>query len=358
MRVQDTNRLLDRDRVKKLEYDKLIRRFEEEIVKGFSIEDLDSELLEEYKIKLNYKGSSIDLLLKRHLAAKIEGAYCFKNSAVLLFSKEPEKYITSASVRYIRFDGIEVLTGTNHNVTKDERFENNIPRLIDELKVFLKTSFKDYYFLEMDTGRFKKVPEYPEEAWLEGIVNALCHRSYNVQGNAIYIKHFDDRLEICNSGPLPAQVTVENIKTERFARNPRVTRVLEDIGFVRQLNEGVSRIYESMEKSMLSVPEYTEKNGNVYLTLRNNISGHAKTIPKVVIEQIESNWNAYNDTQKNIILYLFISHMATLNEIVQHVRINENTVRNYLNNFIDSALIEKRSSKQRDINALYLFKKE
>ena len=110
--------------------------------------------------------------------------------------------------------------------------------------------------------------EYPEEAWLEGIVNALCHRSYNIQGNAIYIKHFDDRFEISNSGPLPQQVTVDNIKTERFARNPRIARVLEDMGYVRQLKEGVNRIYESMEKSMLSEPEYREANNNIYLTLR------------------------------------------------------------------------------------------
>ena len=75
----------------------------------------------------------------------------------------------------------------------------------------------DFYFLNMETGRFERVPEYPEDAWLEGVVNALYHRSYNLQGNCVYIKHFDDRLEISNSGPLPAQVTVENIREQRFS---------------------------------------------------------------------------------------------------------------------------------------------
>src|SRR5699024_1516905 len=159
------------------------------------------------------------------------------------FSKDPEKYIPSASVRYIRYDGTEALVGAKHNVIKDERFENNIPKLIDELRIFMRASMKEFYFLDLKSGTFKNVKEYPEEAWLEGIVNALCHRSYNIQGNAIYIKHFDDRLEISNSGPLPSQVTVENIRSERFSRNPRLARVLEDLGYVRQLNEGVSRIY-------------------------------------------------------------------------------------------------------------------
>jgi ATP-dependent DNA helicase RecG len=357
LRIQDSNRLLDRDRIKKLEYDKSIRRFEEELVKDFEVNDLDQDLLEEYKVKLNYKGDTLDLLIKRHLAYKKDDLFKLKNSAVLLFAKDPEKYIPSASIRYVRYEGTEALTGLSHNIIKDERFEDSIPRLIDKIKVFLRASFKDYYFLDIESGKFKKVPEYPEEAWLEGVVNALCHRSYNVQGNSIYIKHFNDRLEISNSGPLPAQVTIENIKTERFARNPRVARVLEDLGYVRQLNEGVSRIYESMEKSMLSVPEYQEKNGNVYLILRNRISGHSKTIHVSIIERIEKDWELYNETQRKILYFLFDHHKATLNEIIEYVGINENTIRNYLNKFIEDRLLDRISTKQRDINAIYIFKK-
>ncbi len=357
LRMLDTNRELNRDQIKKLEYDKGIRRFEEEIANDLDITDLDQELLNEYKTKLNYKGEALDLLVKRHLAKLKNGIYYLKNAAILLFAKDPEKYISSASVRYIRYEGTEALTGVNLNVVKDERFETNIPNLIDELKAFLKASFKDYYFLDIEIGKFRKVPEYPEDAWLEGIVNALCHRSYNVQGNSIYIKHFDNRLEISNSGPLPAQVTIENIKTERFARNPRVARVLEDMGYVRQLNEGVSRIYESMEKSMLSVPEYKEANGNVYLTLRNKISGHSKTINDFVIEEIEKRWATFNETQRKILSCLFFNHQATLANFIEYTGVNEKSIRLYLNEFIEQNFLEKISAKQRDINAFYVLKK-
>jgi ATP-dependent DNA helicase RecG len=260
LRIDDKNRQLDRDAVRNLEYDKQIRKFEDETEPNFDFDDLDINLVNRYKEKLNYKGDILDLLFKRHLAIKKDVHYKIKKAGVLLFAKDPEKYIISASLRYIRYEGIDAKVGTEYNVVKDERFEQNIPWIIGHVKNFLKATLKDYYFLDIETGRFNKVPEYPEEAWLEGIVNALCHRSYNVQGNAIYIKHFDDRLEISNSGPLPAQVNVENIRTERFSRNPRIARALEDMGFVRQLNEGVSRIYQSMEKSMLSTPEYIEKN--------------------------------------------------------------------------------------------------
>lgn len=357
LRVLDTNRKLSREDVNKLEYDKTIRRYEEEFVKDFDLEDLDNELLNSYKEKLNYKNDVLELLCKRYLANKKDNIYSFKNAAVLLFSKDPEKYIPSASVRYIRYEGTESLTGKEHNVIKDERFENNIPNLIDELRLFLKTSFRDYHFFDINEGKFKIVQEYPEDAWIEGVVNALCHRSYNLQGNAIYIKHFDDRLEISNSGPLPAQVTIENIKTERFARNPRVARVLEDMGYVRQLNEGVSRIYESMEKSMLSVPEYKEENRNVYLILRNKISNHSKTIHDGIITKIETNWETFNPTQRNILDYLFKNQKATKDELANYCETHINTISRYLNQFIKDEILERISEKQRDPNALYMFKK-
>ena len=174
----------------------------------------------------------------------------------------------------------------------------------------------------------------------------------------IYIKHFDDRLEISNSGPLPAQVSIENIRTERYSRNPRIARALEDMGFVRQLNEGVSRIYQSMEKSMLSIPEYIEKNGNVYLILRNKISNHTKTIPDAILKTIQINWGNYNDTQKKILQYLFYHNQATVNELVDVTGINDKTVRLYLNQFMENEkILDRLSEKLRDKNAKYTFRK-
>ena len=357
LRIDDKNRLLDRDAVRKLEYDKQIRKFEDEIQPDFDFNDIDIPLLTRYKEKLNYSGDILDLLVKRHLAVKNDNEYKIKKAGVLLFGKDPEKYITSASLRYIRYEGTDTKVGAEHNVVKDERFENNIPWIINHIKKFLKTTLKDYHFLDIETGRFNKVPEYPEEAWLEGIVNALCHRSYNIQGNAIYIKHFDDRLEISNSGPLPAQVNVENIRTERYSRNPRIARALEDMGFVRQLNEGVSRIYQSMEKSMLSTPEFVERNGNIYLTLRNKVSSHTKTIPDKIIKTIQDNWKNYNDTQKKILQFLFYNHEAVIDDFIRITEINDRTIRIYLNQFVDQKIIFRISEKIRDKDAKYIFRK-
>lgn len=357
LRIADSNKKLDRSEVTKLEYDKNIRRFEEEIIPDFDIDDIDLDLVKQYQTKLNYDGDWQDLLYNRHLVIRKDGVYFFKKSAILLFAKNPEKYIASASVRYVRYNGKEALVGLDHNVVKDERFEDNIPNLIEKVRKFLKIVLIDHYFLDIDQGKFIKVPEYPEEAWLEGLVNALCHRSYNLQGNVVYIKHFDDKLEISNSGPLPAQVTIENIKEERFARNPRIARVLEDLGYVRQLNEGVKRIYQAMNQSMLSTPEYKESNDNIYLTLRNPIKENSGAVHKQLRDIIEQQWTSFNDTQRSILRTLFLKGKATLAELATDTEVNPNTLRVYLNTFIDEGILEKQSTKKRDINANYVFKR-
>ncbi|MDQ7009483.1 MAG: ATP-binding protein [Candidatus Gracilibacteria bacterium] len=348
---------LDREGVKFLEYNKFIRNFEEEKRKDFEEIDFRKSVLDFYKNKINFKGDYNDLLVYRNLAIKKDGNYIFKNSAILLFAENPETYIASSSLRYIRYIGNKQETGVNLNIVKDERFEGNIPRIIELVKRFLNNIFRDYYYLDIKSGKFVKVPEYPEEAWLEGIVNALVHRSYNLQGNLIYIKHFDDRLEISNSGPLPGGVTVENIKEKRYSRNPRIVKVLSEMGYVRELNEGVNRIYDSMKKSLLSEPEYIDKNEIVTLILRNNISKSEDTISEKTMEKIEKEFNNLNKNQQKILNYIIINKKSTILEMKEKLMISEKMLRNYLLKFIQDDFLFRDSIKIRDINALYKLKK-
>ena len=39
---------------------------------------------------------------------------------------------------------------------------------------------------------------------------------------------------------------MEDIKNQRYSRNPRIARVLSEFGWVKEMNEGVKRIYSEM----------------------------------------------------------------------------------------------------------------
>ena len=85
----------------------------------------------------------------------------------MLFAKDPEKYIPSVYIRYIRYNGTTAQAGVELNISKDESIRGNILNQVLQTRTFIKTVLKDYYFLDMTEGRFLKLQEYPEEAWLE-----------------------------------------------------------------------------------------------------------------------------------------------------------------------------------------------
>lgn len=64
-------------------------------------------------------------------------------------------------------------------------------------------------------------------------------------------------------------MTVDNIFTTRFARNPLISRVLTEMELVRELNEGVPRIFEEMEAAGLPEPKIVETTTNVTVVLYN-----------------------------------------------------------------------------------------
>lgn len=359
LRISDSNKWpLDRDQVRKLEYDKTIRKFEDEERPDFDPEDFWTSVLDFYRKRLGFEGNYEQLLLSRHLAVKQkDGNIVYKNSAILLFAEDPEKYIPSASLRYIRYDGIKQKTGASFNVIKDESIIGCIPRIIEISKKFLSIALRDYYFFDIQEWKFIRTSEYPEEAWLEGIVNALCHRSYNLQWNRVYIKHYDDRLEISNSGPLPAQVTVDNIRTTRYARNPRIARVLTEMGYVRELNEWASRIFDTMKQLLLPEPIYQDKDNTVTLILKNKIANHDATIPEDTMRRIETIWMDMSPTEKLIVQYLFANYRWTIWEIMSSIAKTEPAIRTGFNKLIEQNIIMRHSEKVRDKHAIYTFKK-
>ncbi len=121
---------------------------------------------------------------------------------------------------------------------------------------------------QTERGRFEKISLLPPFAWLEAVVNALTHRSYNLQGDGIRITQFSDRLVVENPGRLPSTVRVDNIRNARYSRNPHIARVLAEMtDYVRETNEGVRRMFQEMKQYGLRDPVYEVLPASVRVTL-------------------------------------------------------------------------------------------
>ena len=153
-----------------------------------------------------------------------------------------------ARLRVLRVDGTEMRSGAKMNVVKDRTFDGPLVKALPAARDFIVSQLRAFQF-QQPGGRFAVIPEYPEFAWFEGLVNAMAQRDYSIRGEYARVYIFDDRMEIFSPGKLPNMVTVDNIRHTRFSRNPQITRVFTAFEWVRELNEGVDKIYGSWRKA-------------------------------------------------------------------------------------------------------------
>lgn len=304
LRQNDKSKELNFDQILQLQYDRGQRYFEDELVPFSNISDIDLNLVEEYKDIMEITELSDEEVLKAR-NFMINGQ--LTNAGVLLFGNNPTKFLPQARLRVIKYSGMYQKVGTDINIIKEKTFDGAIPNIIREVREFINTQLREFQYLDQD-GKFKIMPEYPEFAWFEGIVNALTHRNYSIRGEHIKVLMFDDRLEIISPGLLPNIVTVENILNQRYSRNPRIARILSEFGWVKEMNEGVKRIYSEMEKLFLNEPKYSEPNSSVLLVLENNILNRSlRSLDKIKNIISEEKFVALSAEEKMILHYMYNS---------------------------------------------------
>lgn len=90
--------------------------------------------------------------------------------------------------------------------------------------------------------RREEIPEIPEIALREAIVNAVCHRDYFQQGANVMIEVFDNRVDITNPGGLPGDLKPEEFGTRSVLRNPILASLLLRIDYIEKMGTGINRI--------------------------------------------------------------------------------------------------------------------
>lgn len=246
--------------------------YERQFVPGASVQDLDKGLLTEFKEKLGLVGDPLKALASRYGLVDFSAAEPRVTlAALLLFGKDPSAYHSRCGIDFLKYEGKERTYGTKPNLLKRVRIEAPISKLIDNASQVMKEHIKERT-IPHDLFYVEKF-EYPSFAWQEVLVNAVAHRDYGLTGGSIEVSMFDDRLEVRSPGNLPEPLSLGQLYSQErvhFSRNPLITRVLTDLGHMRELGEGVPRIFDEMERNYLEPPELTEKGFTFCVVLRNS----------------------------------------------------------------------------------------
>ncbi len=257
LRVGDKSRKLTFDERLQLMYDKGERSYEDTAVYGATVEDIDMDLVAEYAQLVEYGKSPLEYLQENNnfLTTNKNGEEVVSVACVLLFGKNPQKFFPRARTRFIRYEGVDEKVGAELNVVKDVVFEGTILNQVKKTIEYLETQVADHTFLGQH-GQFVNRRDYPVFVIQEMIVNACCHRAYNIKGTEIQIKMFDDRIVFESPGKLPGQVKPDNIRTTHFSRNPKIAALLKVYHYVKEFGEGIDRVCREQEANGARIPSF------------------------------------------------------------------------------------------------------
>lgn len=264
LRVGDESRKLSFAQRQELEYDRGTAPYDGTPA-GVGVSKLSKVQLETYRAVIG-SSSTRDMLHARGLLTP-DGKVTV--AGYLLFADHPQDMFPHAHVRILRYTEVERGTGSSMSLDDrgDVRCEGSLPNQLIAAADAIEKFIPRRRALTA-AGRFEGQAVIPRDAWLEGVVNAVLHRSYSAAGDHIRVEIFPDRMEISSPGRFPGLVDpTRPLEITRYARNPRIARVCSDLGVAQELGEGIRRIYAEMRRRGLTDPIYSQTAGGVRLLL-------------------------------------------------------------------------------------------
>jgi len=186
------------------------------------------------------------------------GTVVLRRAALLLFGREALRWHANNRIRIRRVHGSAEGTGP-HLHTLETEILGPIAKLLGETKLHL---LREHQVEARQGSLFVTTQLLPATAVEECFVNAVAHRNYAVEGAAIEVLLFPDRVEFRSPGRLPEPLTLQDLRRQRGlhrSRNPLIMRVLRDLGWVRDQGEGMRRIFGAMSQVELHEPELEEE---------------------------------------------------------------------------------------------------
>lgn len=178
----------------------------------------------------------------------------FTNAGVLFFARDIDFLLNHAIVVCVLYKGTEKV-----NILDKKDFKGNIVENINNAILFVKRHTNVQFKIEK--LQREEIPDIPDVALREAIINAVCHRDYFDKSANVLIEVFDDRVEISNPGGLPSGLKPSEFGRKSVARNPLIASLLNRINYIEKVGTGINRIKQAVAESDKSSVEFSFNSG-------------------------------------------------------------------------------------------------
>lgn len=240
----------------------------------------------------------------------------------------------------------------------NKRYEGSISDMLDGAMNFVARNAKTKVIIR--DGERVDIPQYPETAIREIILNALMHRDYGpyCNGTPIRLVMYADRLECWNPGGIYGGQSINDLGYANLpTRNPTLVSLLEIQHVAENRHSGIPVIREEAQSNGMRSPEFVVRNGSFLVRFFNtpqpeNTAASLATSP-------HHDYKESNHTRKvreNITK--FCESPRTAQEIADHFKYNLRYLkRNHLQPMVESGQLilsmpDKPQSRHQTYQAL------
>lgn len=211
------------------------------------------------------------------------------NAGALLADETPVRH---SRLFCTRWNGLTKASGIV-DALDDKEYTGSLVTLLQAGTDFVRNNSKKAW-RKVGDGRIE-MPDYPDRAVLEGVVNALIHRNYMEIGSEVHIDMFDDRIEIYSSGGMVSGISLEGknlLKIPSKRRNPILADIFSRLKYMERRGSGFKKIladYEGqVEFDETKMPVFEADNDDFTLILYNLNYGsnYATQVNENVIENV------------------------------------------------------------------------
>ncbi|WP_338964071.1 ATP-binding protein [Fusobacterium vincentii] len=172
----------------------------------------------------------------------------FLTNAGALLADEP--IIKHSRIFCTHWNGLDMTSGIEEALN-DNEFEGSILLLLQNAENFIKVNTKKKW-KKGNESRIE-MPDYPERAIQEVLVNAIIHRDYAIIGSEIHIDIYDDRIEIYSPGGMfdGSFIQEQNImEISSLRRNPIIADLFNRIHLMERRGSGLKKIISSYQNAI------------------------------------------------------------------------------------------------------------
>jgi ATP-dependent DNA helicase RecG len=326
--------------------------FDEDVVRNATIENLDRAKLESFLTKLrstrpqaNYLSQPFEEVLKQlRIIQEVDGLLRPTLAGLLMFGKYPQEFEPQLVITFLQYYGTTETEKTprGERFLDNRKFEGTIPEIVEGAVNYLLASIRKSSLIE---GLYRRdIPEYPEEAVREAVVNAVAHRDYSnfVRGSYIQIRLFADRLEVQNPGGLYGNVAVETLEEEQSTRNRVLMRLMEDLHLVENRGSGIRTMLSAMRNANLEPPRFQDKRSSFWVTFHS----HTLMNPESIAWLNQFADQPLNDHQRLALAYLHHHEQMTNSDYQRLNHVDSVTANRELHGLVQLKLVDQHGTRR------------